>query len=82
MTAANRRVLVDPRLCEAHALCVELAPEVFHLGDDVATCDAQPAHTWWDHIRAAVDACPRGAITIESEPMPVALERAGRTSTS
>jgi len=45
---------------------MDLAPEVFDLADDdVATCDAQPAGTSWDKVEAAVNACPRGAITIE-----------------
>ena len=66
MTASQRRVRVDTRLCEGHALCMDLAPEVFDLADDdVATCDAQPAGTSWDKVEAAVNACPRGAITIE-----------------
>lgn len=67
MPASQRRVRVNPRLCEGHALCIDLAPEVFDLSDDdVATCDEQPADTLWDKVNAAVDACPRGAITIES----------------
>ena len=39
---AHMRVRVDQRLCEAHALCVEIAPTVFDLGDDIATCDPAP----------------------------------------
>lgn len=67
MSAPQRRVRVDPRLCEGHALCIDLAPEVFDLGDDdVATCDERPADALWDKVKAAVDACPRGAITVES----------------
>jgi ferredoxin len=67
MPASQRRVRVDPRLCEGHALCIDLAPEVFSLpDDDVAICDAQPSDELWDKVNAAMDACPRGAITIES----------------
>ena len=60
----GRRVRVDPRLCEAHALCIELAPEVFHLGDEVATCRATPEDSMWEAVEAAVAACPRQAISI------------------
>ncbi|ASL07826.1 ferredoxin [Mycobacterium intracellulare subsp. chimaera] len=63
MTTARMRVRVDPRLCEAHALCVEIAPEVFELGDDVATCDEQPAEALRHSVEAAVAACPRQAIS-------------------
>ncbi|MCP9273626.1 ferredoxin [Mycolicibacterium arenosum] len=60
--AGPRAVYVDPRLCEAHALCVELAPAVFDLGDDIATCDESPAASHRDDVDAAIAACPRQAI--------------------
>ena len=82
MSASQGRVRVDPRLCEGHALCIDLAPEVFDFSDDdVATCDAEPADALWDKVKAAVDACPRGAIIVESEQYPSAQDRAGRTAT-
>jgi ferredoxin len=66
MPGSQRRIRVDPRLCEGHALCVDLASEVFNLSDDVATCHVQPSDQLWDKVTAAMNACPRGAITIES----------------
>jgi ferredoxin len=82
MVAPHRRLRVNPRLCEGHALCIELAPEVFDLADDdVATCDPQPADALWEQVKAAVNACPRGAITVESELCNSALDQAGRTTT-
>jgi ferredoxin len=82
MSGPHLRVRVNPRLCEGHALCVELAPEVFDLGgDDVATCEEQPADALWEQVRAAVDACPRGAIAIESAHSLTSLDRTGRTAT-
>jgi ferredoxin len=57
---------VDPRLCEGHALCIDLAPQVFDLtDDDLATCDAQPSDDLWDKVTAAANACPRGAINVD-----------------
>lgn len=68
MAGAHQRVHVDPKLCEGHALCIDLAPEVFELSDDdVATAIARPADVLWDSVTAAMNACPRGAITIHSE---------------
>ena len=59
----GRHVWVDPRLCEAHALCVDLAPEVFDLGsDDLATCNQTPYESRWADVEAAIAACPRQAI--------------------
>ncbi|WP_082975343.1 ferredoxin [Mycobacterium sp. 1245805.9] len=64
------RVRVNPRLCEAHALCVEIAPEVFNLGDDLATCDERPNQSLRDSVEAAVAACPRQAISVVIEEGP------------
>ncbi|OBJ24413.1 ferredoxin [Mycobacterium sp. 1245801.1] len=61
------RVRVDSRLCEAHALCVEIAPEVFDLGDDVATCEEEPGEALRHSVEAAVAACPRQAISLVAE---------------
>lgn len=58
-------VNVDPDLCEAHALCVEIAPEVFDLGDDdLAHCDESPPEALLPKVKSAASACPRQAITI------------------
>lgn len=62
---AGKRVRVDPHLCEGHALCIDTAPEVFDLSDDdIATCVERPADDLWEKVQAAVDACPRGAISV------------------
>lgn len=61
----RRKVLIDQHMCEGHALCVHSAPDVFDLTDgDVATCSERPSEKLWDQVAAAVDACPRGAITV------------------
>jgi ferredoxin len=60
-----KRVVIDPQLCEGHALCLESAPELFDVGaDEVATCIQQPSAEQWHLVHAAIDACPRGAISI------------------
>lgn len=65
----RKRLWVDPRLCEGHALCLESAPEVFDLSDgDVAECLKQPSDKLWDQVSAAIDACPRGAISLIDDP--------------
>lgn len=65
MTAARWRVQVDRNLCEGHALCVELAPDVFDVeSDDRAACVESPADETRERVEAAVAACPRQAISI------------------
>ncbi|MBS1696355.1 MAG: ferredoxin [Actinobacteria bacterium] len=60
------RVHVDPRLCEGHGLCLQLAPDVFDLDDDeTATCDEHPNPGALADIRAASAACPRQAIAVD-----------------
>lgn len=67
--SSHKRPWVDPKLCEGHALCLESAPEVFDLSDDdVAEAVARPAADVWDHVLAAIDACPRGAISLIDDP--------------
>lgn len=61
--ALHRSIQVDRRLCEAHALCVELAPDVFDLTGDVATVEKQPDGDDVNDVDAAVSACPRQAIS-------------------
>lgn len=43
---------------------MEIAPEVFELGDDVATCDEDPGEALRHSVEAAVAACPRQAISV------------------
>jgi ferredoxin len=53
--------VVDPNICAAHAVCVDIAPEVFQLEGDVATViGAGPD----DQLMEAAEACPSGAIRI------------------
>ncbi|MGV9746871.1 ferredoxin [Rhodococcus zopfii] len=65
MTGSPIRVRVDRDLCEAHALCIEITPEVFDLGDDdVASCEETPPEALWPRVKSAASACPRQAISI------------------
>ncbi|MBX7433930.1 ferredoxin [Mycobacterium sp. Y57] len=59
-------VRVDPRLCEGHGICLQLADEVFDLGDDdIATVtDEHPDSAHHAAVRAAAAACPRQAIIV------------------
>ena len=58
------RVRVDPGLCEGHALCAELAADVFDVDGDQATCVESPTDAVRERVEAAVAACPRQAISI------------------
>lgn len=60
------RVIVDPGLCEGNAVCSNVAPEVFVVGDDdLAQVKMDPID---EALRAKVDLavrrCPRQALTL------------------
>ena len=61
------KVIVDPKTCMSCGICVSIAPQVFHLGDEVyaeVILDPVPEHLR-DVVQAAIDECPEGAIRIE-----------------
>ncbi|MGB8407063.1 MAG: ferredoxin [Mycobacterium sp.] len=60
----SRRIAIDPQLCEGHGLCIELAPEVFQLGQDIAGVNDVVDEHLWEAVDSAVTACPRHAISI------------------
>ncbi len=69
--AGSKRIRVDAHLCEGHALCIESAPDLFVLSDDeVAECAEQPSDDLWPLALAAVDACPRGALSVVDSELP------------
>jgi ferredoxin len=51
---------IDPNECSAHGDCVDIAPEVFRLGDIAEVIGAGPE----DLMLEAAEACPAVAITI------------------
>jgi ferredoxin len=61
------KVIVDHELCEANALCVQAAPEVFELdGDDkLHLLQDGPPESLWAKVERAVRLCPKGALTLE-----------------
>ncbi|MET0705110.1 MAG: ferredoxin [Mycobacterium sp.] len=68
MNAGNPPTLtvhVEKRMCEGHALCLDLAPTVFDLSnDETASCTEHPDPSQLAQIMAAAAACPRQAITV------------------
>ena len=61
------KVQVDLLVCEANAICVGLAPEVFDLDDaDVLHITvAEVPGDAQDRVRHAVRSCPKAALSIE-----------------
>ena len=60
------KVTIDAELCTGCELCCDTCPEVFEMGDDVATVkvDEVPADAE-DSAREAAEDCPSEAISIE-----------------
>ena len=61
------RIDVDRRLCQTHAQCVLVTPEVFALDEDgTLTFVAEPDDSLRAKVEDAEEICPMGAIRIES----------------
>jgi ferredoxin len=61
------RVRINPIACDAHAMCVELLPELFRLDDwgyPIIEADLVPTNLE-SLARMAADACPTLAIVME-----------------
>lgn len=60
------RVVVDRELCEANAVCVRMAPEVFGIAADesLVVHEDQVTEAQRDAIERACDLCPRGALEL------------------
>jgi ferredoxin len=59
-------VSVDPEVCEAHARCVGIAPDVFELDDEdvLHIRRPHPSAAELDRVRFAVRSCPKLALTL------------------
>ena len=61
------KIVVDYDLCEANALCMEAAPEVFRVEEDdtLTVLIEEPGEDLRSKVEEAARLCPRQAITIE-----------------
>jgi ferredoxin len=62
------RVVVDHDECEANAVCVGIAPEMFELDDDevLHILVPEPDGELATKAREAVDSCPKRALLLTS----------------
>ena len=60
------RVEADYDECEANAVCVGIAPEVFDVDDDdnLNILQPEPPAELHDRVRQAVDSCPKRALFV------------------
>ncbi len=60
------RVVVDRNLCEANALCMGVAPEVFEVGEDdeLYVLMEEPPEHLRSKVEHAVAVCPKNAIRL------------------
>lgn len=60
------RVSIDEMLCEGHALCQGVAPDIFQVGDDdmARVLIPEPSEDRHDDVRKAAMSCPKQAIVV------------------
>jgi ferredoxin len=65
------RLVVDPDECEANAVCVGIAPELFDLDDDekLHVLVEEPEGELLTRAREAVDSCPKRALFLSEQSM-------------
>jgi ferredoxin len=63
------RIHVDYDLCEANAVCVRTAPDIFRVDDTdkLHLLIATPGPELMDKVHAAVRRCPRRALSLREE---------------
>ena len=63
------RLVVDSEECEANAVCVGIAPEMFELDDDdtLHILVERPGPDAVDRAREAVDSCPKRALFLKED---------------
>ena len=63
------RIHIDPMLCDGHALCEAVAPQVFQMGDDerAHVLDVQITDALMPSVREAVRVCPCQAISLRDD---------------
>ena len=59
--------VVDKKICQGHAVCVGLAPEVFELDDNGKSEVKDPEGADEATIQQAIDGCPVDAISWKEE---------------
>ena len=60
------RIAIDPMLCDGHALCESIAPDVFVIGDDekAHVADVEVTDDMMPSVREAAMMCPCQAIAV------------------
>ena len=63
------KIVVDYDLCEANAVCMDVAPELFKVDDDdnLHILIEEPGEEHKKKLQEAVRLCPRQAISIQGE---------------
>lgn len=61
------RVIVNMNRCESNALCMGIAPDIFHLGDDdnLVVLNETPDESRRAEVLEAIRQCPKQAISVE-----------------
>jgi len=65
----TKRIVVDTSLCEANAVCMKVAPEVFFVGEDdkLRLLLERPPPELLARVENAVRRCPKRALSLAED---------------
>jgi ferredoxin len=60
------KIVIDYSRCESNARCMEVAPEIFQVGDDdkLTVLNERPPESSRERVLKAIKVCPKQAISI------------------
>ncbi len=61
------KIIVDYELCEGHARCMEMAPDIFQVDeeDKIHVLIESPSEDQRADVEAAIRLCPRQALSLQ-----------------
>jgi len=60
------KIVVDYTRCESNARCMEVAPEIFQVGDDdqLTVLNERPPEAARERVLKAIKVCPKQALSL------------------
>jgi ferredoxin len=63
------KIIVDYTRCESNARCMQVAPDIFEVGEDdqLTVLNERPPESARERVLRAIKVCPKQAISLEED---------------